>query len=77
MNSVSPAILVIISVMALSSNAQFGGSLSSNPRGGYDGTVHYGQGIGTPNHNLGGSVFGSKNSNGGAPTYGAGVNYNK
>lgn len=64
-------------MMLSQSNAQFGGSVASNPRGGFDGNVHYGRSFGTPNHNVGGAVFGSQNSLGGKPTYGGALNYNK
>lgn len=76
MKTVFISLAIVVALLSYS-EAQFGGSLSSNLRGGYDGTVHYSQGIGSHNHNLAGTVFGSKNSLGGPPTYGGAVNYNK
>ena len=66
-----------ITLMISQINAQFGGSVASNPRGGVDGNINFGRAFGTPNHNVGGAVFGQGNSLGGPPTYGGVLNYNK
>lgn len=68
---------VFIALMVSQINAQFGGSVASNPSGGVDGSIHYGRAFGTPNHNVGGAVFGQGSSLGGRPTYGGALNYNK
>lgn len=76
MNSIIFTSFVI--TLALScSNAQFGGSVASNPRGGHDRTIQFGRGFGNERHNIGGAVFGSQNSLGGPPTFGGALNYNK
>lgn len=71
------SICSVVTLLVAQSAAQFGGSISSNPSGGHDGSINYSRGVGTPNHNLVGTVFGAGNSRGGPPTYGGGVNYNK
>lgn len=67
----------LVILLTAHSDAQFGGSISTNPNGGQDGSINYSRGIGTPNHNLVGTAFGSGNSRGGPPTYGGAANYNK
>lgn len=77
MSSTAFTSLLVIVLVVSCSNAQFGGSIASNPGGGYTGNVQYGRGFGNEKHNFGGAVFGSLNSQGGPPTYGGALNYNK
>lgn len=50
---------------------------NSNPSGGMNGSFQFGQGFGTSDHNLDAVGFGKQSSQGGLPTLGGGLNYNK
>lgn len=67
---------VLINVSIWSCQGQIGGSISTSSGGGTSAQVSAGHAIGTPNHNLAGSVFASGPVGGGPITTGGGLNYN-
>lgn len=69
MFSQSIGLIVVFATLAVT-NAQFGGSISSNSRGGADAFVRFGHQLGDQRRNAGGGLFASGNTMGGPVTRG-------